>query len=61
MRHWLPGKIHEEYYGYGDNEGILSTIPAVATATSRRPGGKLAAVGPLAGSKGHGIGSRRAL
>ena len=30
--HWLPGKIHQEYYGYGDNEGILSTIPAVATA-----------------------------
>jgi predicted acyltransferase len=30
--HWLPGKIPEQYYGYGDNEGILSTIPAVATA-----------------------------
>jgi predicted acyltransferase len=29
--HWLPGKIPEQYYGYGDNEGILSTIPAVAT------------------------------
>jgi predicted acyltransferase len=31
-RHYLPGKIMPEYYGYGDNEGILSTIPAVATA-----------------------------
>jgi predicted acyltransferase len=28
----LPGKIFKEYYGFGDNEGILSTIPAVATA-----------------------------
>jgi predicted acyltransferase len=27
----LPGKIHEKYYGYGDNEGLLSTLPAVAT------------------------------
>jgi predicted acyltransferase len=31
-RHYLPGKIHQGYYGYGDNEGLLSTIPAVATA-----------------------------
>ncbi|HEV3258836.1 MAG TPA: DUF5009 domain-containing protein [Gemmataceae bacterium] len=31
-RHWLPGKIYQAYYGFGDNEGILSTIPAVATA-----------------------------
>lgn len=30
-RNFLPGKILEEYYGFGDNEGILSTIPAVAT------------------------------
>jgi predicted acyltransferase len=30
-RNYLPGKILEPYYGYGDNEGILSTIPAVAT------------------------------
>jgi predicted acyltransferase len=30
-RHFLPGKIFDEYYGYGDNEGILSTIPAVGT------------------------------
>src|SRR5205085_5997478 len=29
---YLPGKIPEKYYGYGDNEGLLSTIPAVATA-----------------------------
>jgi predicted acyltransferase len=31
-RHYLPGKIYDEYYKYGDNEGLLSTIPAVATA-----------------------------
>lgn len=31
-RYYLPGKIYQEYYGYGDNEGLLSTIPAVATA-----------------------------
>ena len=28
----LPGKIFEEYYGYGDNEGIISTLPAICTA-----------------------------
>ena len=31
-RHFLPGKIYKGYYGFGDNEGLLSTIPAVATA-----------------------------
>jgi predicted acyltransferase len=31
-RHCLPGKIMPEYYGHGDNEGLLSTFPAVATA-----------------------------
>ena len=31
-RHFLPGKIYKSYYGFGDNEGLLSTIPAVATA-----------------------------
>ncbi len=31
-RHFLPGKLFKAYYGFGDNEGILSTIPAVATA-----------------------------
>lgn len=31
-RHYLPGRILPEYYGHGDNEGYLSTIPAVATA-----------------------------
>lgn len=30
-RTYLPGKIMKRYYGFGDNEGILSTIPAVAT------------------------------
>lgn len=28
----LGCKIYQQYYGYGDNEGILSTIPSVATA-----------------------------
>ncbi|APW58852.1 acyltransferase family protein [Paludisphaera borealis] len=52
-RHFLPGKIFKSYYGFGDNEGLLSTIPAVATAllgvlagqwlmTARRPGAKAA-------------------
>lgn len=27
----LPGKILEKYYGYGDNEGIISTLPAICT------------------------------
>jgi predicted acyltransferase len=30
-RNYLPGKIYQSYYGYGDNEGLLSTIPSVAT------------------------------
>lgn len=30
-RHVLPGKILESYYGFGDNEGLLSTIPSVGT------------------------------
>ena len=32
LKETLGGKILKPYYGYGDNEGILSTIPAVATA-----------------------------
>ena len=28
----MPGEIKPSYYGFGDNEGLLSTIPAVATA-----------------------------
>lgn len=31
-RNYLPGDIKEAYYGFGDNEGLLSTIPAVGTA-----------------------------
>jgi predicted acyltransferase len=31
-RHYLPGKIYQSFYGYGDNEGLLSTIPAITTA-----------------------------
>lgn len=33
-RKLLPGKIMPQYYGYGDNEGILSTFPAIATVLS---------------------------
>jgi predicted acyltransferase len=28
-QHVIPGKL---YYGYGDNEGVLSTLPAICTA-----------------------------
>lgn len=31
-RHYLPGKIYDAYYGFGDNEGLLSTLGAVCTA-----------------------------
>ena len=31
-RTYMPGIILDKYYGYGDNEGFLSTIPAIATA-----------------------------
>ncbi len=31
-RQVFPGRIKQAYYGFGDNEGLLSTIPAVATA-----------------------------
>jgi len=30
-RQYLPGVIKKEYYGFGDNEGLLSTLPAVGT------------------------------
>lgn len=30
-QHLLPGKIYEQCYGYGDNEGIISTFPAICT------------------------------
>jgi predicted acyltransferase len=51
-RHVLPGRILKPYYGDGDNEGILSTVPAVATSllgalagawllSSRRPWAKV--------------------
>ncbi len=30
-RTYMPGIILEKYYGVGDNEGFLSTIPALAT------------------------------
>ena len=57
-RNYLPGKILPEYYGHGDNEGYLSTIPAVATVLlgalagrwlkAPRPWGQI--VGGLAGA-----------
>ena len=30
-QHYLPGKHVKEYYEFGDNEGLLSTIPAIVT------------------------------
>lgn len=32
LKDTLGGKIFKDFYGYGDNEGLLSTIPAFATA-----------------------------
>jgi predicted acyltransferase len=32
LKEALGGKIFQEYYGFGDNEGLLSTFPAFATA-----------------------------
>jgi predicted acyltransferase len=31
-RNYLPGRIFKDYYEFGDNEGLLSTIPAIGTA-----------------------------
>ena len=53
--HYLPGKILEPYYGYGDNEGLLSTIPAVATALLGVLAGPLAAFGPARARKALGL------
>jgi predicted acyltransferase len=39
-RHFLPGKIFKDYYGFGDNEGYLSTIPAIATTLIGVPAGR---------------------
>ncbi|MDG3004940.1 acyltransferase family protein [Paludisphaera mucosa] len=69
-RHVLPGRIFKGYYGTGDNEGLLSTIPAVATAllgvlagewllSTRRPGIKavgLVGAGVLSVAAGYGWG-----
>lgn len=51
----LPGKIYEEYYGYGDNEGLLSTIPAVATALIGALAGQWLRSGVHAGQKVLGL------
>jgi len=69
-RHVLPGRIMAGYYGTGDNEGLLSTIPAVATAllgvlagewllSARKPGIKalgLLGAGALCVAAGYGWG-----
>lgn len=54
-RHYLPGKILEPYYGYGDNEGLLSTIPAVATALLGVLAGHWLRSGRAAGSRLPGL------
>jgi predicted acyltransferase len=46
-RHYLPGRILEPYYGFGDNEGLLSTIPSVGTVLlGVLAGGRLRSGGP---------------
>ena len=55
-QHLIPGKL---YYGFGDNEGVLSTLPGICTAVlgalagywlrSHRPGPRKAAGLALAG------------
>ena len=65
-RHYLPGDIKEAYYGFGDNEGLLSTIPAVGTTLlgalagawlrSARPPGQKAAGLAYAGAASLAVG-----
>ncbi len=66
-RQVLPGKILKPYYGFGDNEGLLSTLPAIATAllgvfagewlrSSRSPGRKVLGLA-IAGAIGVGLGN----
>lgn len=66
-RQLLPGKILKPYYGYGDNEGILSTFPALATTllgifagewlrSTRSPGRKFLGLA-IAGALGVGLGT----
>ena len=38
-RTYLPGRIMKAYYEFGDNEGILSTIPAVQSSTFQKARG----------------------
>jgi predicted acyltransferase len=65
-RHYLPGRIMRAYYGYGDNEGLVSTLPAVGTAllgllagrwlrSGRGPWEKVAGLA-LAGAAALGVG-----
>jgi predicted acyltransferase len=56
---FLPGKIHEDFYGYGDSNGILPTLASVSTALlgvltghwlrSNRPGNRKVAGLAIAG------------
>ena len=59
-RHYLPGKINQGYYGFGDNEGLLSTIPAVATALAGGAGGSVADSKPRSLDQGRRPGAGRA-
>jgi predicted acyltransferase len=54
-RTYLPGKIYEEYYGFGDNEGLLSTIPAIATALLGALAGQWLRSGETGGRKVLGL------
>ena len=54
-RNYLPGRILPEYYGHGDNEGYLSTIPSVATVLlgARQVGKSTLAGAAFAGRSGY--------
>ena len=63
---FLPGKIHEDFYGYGDSNGILPTLASISTALlgvltshwlrSNRPGNQKVTGLALAGLIGLSVG-----
>jgi predicted acyltransferase len=63
---FLPGRIHEDFYGYGDSNGILPTLASISTALlgvltghwlrSNRPGNQKVTGLALAGLIGLSVG-----
>ena len=63
---FLPGKIHEDFYGYGDSNGILPTLASISTVLlgaltghwlrSNRPGNQKVIGLALAGLIGLSVG-----